>query len=76
MVEMSFMYYLLLWVTLGVVGIFLMAKYYRPEKKNLKQKSKSNKISGYGGPELDLPPGIVLEEDDNDFHSENIRTRK
>jgi hypothetical protein len=73
---MGFIYYMILWVVLSGLIMFLAARYFYPNKNVKKNSTKPNKITGYGGPEIELPPGIVLEEDDNDYHSENIKSSK
>lgn len=64
---MGFMSLLFIWIfSTGVIGYFGYRYYLKPflKRKFQVKKQQVNKLSNYGGPELELPPGIVLENDD------------
>lgn len=74
---MGFFFYLIFWTVLSGILVLLIGKYFKSGEKNKHYKKPTNeKITGYGGPDLDLPPGIFLEQEDDDSPSQNIKTSK
>lgn len=68
---MGFLFHMIIWVFSLSVITYLGYRYYLKPRFNKKRKKVNHKITNYGGPELELPPGIVLENDD-----ENKLSRK
>lgn len=74
---MDFLFYLLLWCTLGGILVYLINKLVSTNpKRKIKRTSKNKTLKNYGGPEFELPPGIVLqEEDDDEMSSQNLKAK-